>query len=103
MQFTDILQTSELLNAILGVRYNASFVGRIGAPLPHLWKKDARMTFSFELLAQDGDARAGVIHTPHGDIPTPVFAPVGTAATVKAVHVHPGSQIDAKDLLVELE
>ena len=43
------------------------------------------MSFSFELLATDGDARAGVIHTPHGDIPTPVFAPVGTAATVKAV------------------
>jgi queuine tRNA-ribosyltransferase len=43
------------------------------------------MTFSFELLAQDGGARAGIIHTPHGDIPTPVFAPVGTAATVKAV------------------
>lgn len=40
---------------------------------------------SFTLLAQDGAARAGLIHTPHGDIPTPVFAPVGTAATVKAV------------------
>ncbi len=30
-------------------------------------------------------ARAGVFHTPHGDLPTPIFAPVGTQATVKAV------------------
>jgi queuine tRNA-ribosyltransferase len=43
------------------------------------------MTFEFDVLATDGNARAGVFHTPHGDIPTPVFAPVGTAATVKAV------------------
>jgi len=41
--------------------------------------------FQFDLLARDGRARAGVFHTPHGDIPTPVFAPVGTAATVKGV------------------
>lgn len=41
--------------------------------------------FTFELLARDGRARAGIFHTPHGDIPTPVFAPVGTQATVKAV------------------
>lgn len=43
------------------------------------------MTFEFELLATDGMARAGVLHTPHGIIPTPVFAPVGTLATVKAI------------------
>jgi queuine tRNA-ribosyltransferase len=41
--------------------------------------------FSFELIATDGDARTGIFHTPHGDIPTPIFAPVGTQATVKAV------------------
>jgi queuine tRNA-ribosyltransferase len=41
--------------------------------------------FSFELIAQDGNARAGIFHTPHGDILTPIFAPVGTQATVKAV------------------
>ncbi len=41
--------------------------------------------FSFSLTAQDGNARAGLYHTPHGDIPTPIFAPVGTQATVKAV------------------
>lgn len=41
--------------------------------------------FTFELLAEQGSARAGVFHTPHGPILTPVFAPVGTQATVKAV------------------
>jgi len=43
------------------------------------------MSFEFDRLATDGRARAGILHTPHGDIPTPVFAPVGTQATVKAV------------------
>ena len=45
------------------------------------------MSFSFELLSEDknSNARAGIIHTPHGDIPTPVFAPVGTQATVKTL------------------
>lgn len=43
------------------------------------------MSFEFEIIAQDGLARAGILHTPHGDILTPVFAPVGTVATVKAV------------------
>lgn len=43
------------------------------------------MAFEFEVIARDGNARAGILHTPHGDIPTPVFAPVGTLATVKAI------------------
>ena len=41
--------------------------------------------FSFSLNATDGKARTGVIHTPRGDIRTPAFMPVGTAATVKAM------------------
>ena len=41
--------------------------------------------FEFDLIATDHHARAGLFHTPHGDLPTPVFAPVGTAATVKAL------------------
>ena len=41
--------------------------------------------FRFELLARDGTARTGVIHTPRGEIRTPAFMPVGTAATVKAM------------------
>jgi queuine tRNA-ribosyltransferase len=40
--------------------------------------------FSFELNATDGKARTGVISTDKGDIRTPAFMPVGTAATVKA-------------------
>ncbi|NKX38470.1 tRNA-guanine transglycosylase [Tritonibacter mobilis] len=41
--------------------------------------------FNFEMTATDGKARTGVIHTPRGDIRTPAFMPVGTAATVKAM------------------
>jgi queuine tRNA-ribosyltransferase len=41
--------------------------------------------FEFDLVEKCGRARAGVFHTPHGDLLTPVFAPVGTAATVKAL------------------
>jgi queuine tRNA-ribosyltransferase len=45
------------------------------------------MTFSFDLLYEDSRtaARAGLMHTPHGDIPTPVFAPVGTLGSVKTM------------------
>ncbi len=45
------------------------------------------MDFGFELKGKCAEtlARVGVLHTPHGDIPTPVFAPVGTQATVKTV------------------
>ena len=42
-------------------------------------------TFGFTLQASDGQARKGVIHTPRGEIRTPAFMPVGTAATVKAM------------------
>lgn len=41
--------------------------------------------FSFELQAEHGLARAGILHTPRGDILTPVFMPVGTLGTVKAM------------------
>lgn len=41
--------------------------------------------FTFDVLMEDGAARVGTFHTPHGPIHTPVFAPVGTQATVKAV------------------
>lgn len=44
--------------------------------------------FSYDIAAKDTQtkARAGVLHTPHGDIQTPIFMPVGTLGTVKAVH-----------------
>lgn len=43
------------------------------------------MTLSFTLLKTDGKARRGVVRTAHGDIQTPAFMPVGTAATVKGM------------------
>ena len=49
---------------------------------------EGRMTeaFCFEVTGRDGDARTGAITTPRGTIRTPAFMPVGTAATVKAMH-----------------
>jgi queuine tRNA-ribosyltransferase len=41
--------------------------------------------FSFTLTATDGAARTGLIRTPRGEVRTPAFMPVGTAATVKAM------------------
>ena len=41
--------------------------------------------FDFQVTATDGMARLGVMSTPRGDIRTPAFMPVGTAATVKAM------------------
>jgi queuine tRNA-ribosyltransferase len=41
--------------------------------------------FSYDIKGSAGRARAGVFHTPHGDLETPVFAPVGTQATVKTL------------------
>ena len=43
------------------------------------------MTFSFDVQATAGRARAGIFRTPRGAIETPVFMPVGTLATVKAL------------------
>jgi queuine tRNA-ribosyltransferase len=43
------------------------------------------MSFYFDVVKTQGNARAGVFHTPHGILLTPVFAPVGTQGTVKAV------------------
>ena len=43
------------------------------------------MSFRFQVEARDGDARAGRFFTPHGEVQTPVFMPVGTLATVKGV------------------
>jgi len=57
---------------------------------------------NFKLLATDiaSKARAGMISTDHGDIPTPIFMPVGTAGSVKAVHQRELEQdIDAKIIL----
>jgi queuine tRNA-ribosyltransferase len=55
--------------------------------------------FKFDLVAEDGNARAGVFHTPHGDIPTPIFAPVGTQATVKTLTQKHLEELNAKLIL----
>jgi queuine tRNA-ribosyltransferase len=44
------------------------------------------MSGQFTVTATDGAARAGVLRTAHGDVPTPAFMPVGTKATVKTLH-----------------
>ena len=43
------------------------------------------LTYRFDIFARDGAARTGQLTTAHGDIRTPAFMPVGTAATVKAM------------------
>ncbi len=43
------------------------------------------MRFAWSSAGDDGAARAGTLHTAHGDVPTPTFMPVGTAGTVKAM------------------
>jgi queuine tRNA-ribosyltransferase len=41
---------------------------------------------AFDIEARDGSARAGVIHTLHGDVRTPAFVPLASTATVKSLH-----------------
>ena len=45
------------------------------------------MKFKLEATDKQSKARAGIITTDHGDIPTPIFMPVGTVGSVKAVHI----------------
>jgi queuine tRNA-ribosyltransferase len=55
----------------------------------------------FEVTAQDGDARTGILHTRRGIIETPVFMPVGTAGTVKGVRFEEleSGDLDARIIL----
>lgn len=58
------------------------------------------MSQNFEIVARLGKlARAGIIHTPHGDIPTPAFVPVGTKATVKSLVPEQVRDLGAKAVL----
>ena len=56
---------------------------------------------TFELLhtCRQSGARLGVLHTPHGDIPTPIYMPVGTQATVKAMTPREMEEINARIIL----
>lgn len=57
--------------------------------------------FEFELIktCKQSGARLGILHTPHGDIETPIYMPVGTAATVKAVMPRDLKEIGAQIIL----
>src|SRR5918992_873936 len=57
---------------------------RRALPLLLLRRRDAGPV-SFEVTATEGEARAGVLRTAHGEVPTPAVMPVGTKATVKTV------------------
>ena len=60
-----------------------------------------KQAITYELLHVDKNsgARRGVIHTPHGDIQTPVFMPVGTQATVKALTPEELKDLNAQIIL----
>ena len=45
-----------------------------------------RPVAAFDITARDGGARAGVIHTPHGEVRTPAFVPLASTGTVKSLH-----------------
>ena len=55
--------------------------------------------FKFKLISKDKNARLGKIYTAHGDIETPIFMPVGTAGTVKAMHLRDVEQAGAQIIL----
>jgi queuine tRNA-ribosyltransferase len=59
------------------------------------------MSFQFELVKRDTKTagRVGILRTPHGEIPTPVFAPVGTQATVKTLSPRELSKMGATLIL----
>jgi queuine tRNA-ribosyltransferase len=57
--------------------------------------KATKPALSFAFVAQDGEARAGVITTRRGEIETPVFMPVGTAGTVKGIRFE---ELESPDL-----
>ena len=61
---------------------------------------DSTMDFILEGTAPDTKARAGILKTDHGDVPTPIFMPVGTVGSVKGVHTRElRDDIDAKIIL----
>ncbi|MDK9580427.1 tRNA guanosine(34) transglycosylase Tgt [Sneathia sanguinegens] len=57
------------------------------------------LPIKYEIQYKDGNARAGIIHTPHGDIETPIFMPVGTQATVKTMTPEELEEIGAQIIL----
>ena len=56
-----------------------------GATLTKLTLRSDPDRLRFEIVARDGDARAGILHTPHGPIETPCFVPLATRGSVKGL------------------
>ena len=94
--------------------WNGTALYRVRAAVPPLavstagagsWENSGMSTSEkegagFDIAARHGEkARAGVIHTPHGDIHTPAFIPVGTKATVKSVLPESMAQLGAQAIL----
>ena len=61
--------------------------------------QDFNNPIKYKLEKSGGNARAGVITTPHGEIKTPVFMPVGTQATVKAMTKEELEEINSQIIL----
>ena len=61
--------------------------------------KNMKNKFNFKLISQDKGARLGKLTTAHGIIDTPIFMPVGTAATVKAMHLKDVEEAGAQIIL----
>ncbi len=61
--------------------------------------KNMKNNFNFKLISQDKNARLGKLTTAHGIIDTPIFMPVGTAATVKAMHLKDVEEAGAQIIL----
>ena len=61
--------------------------------------KNMKNNFNFKLISQDKNARLGRLNTAHGTIDTPIFMPVGTAATVKAMHLKDVEEAGAQIIL----
>lgn len=83
-----------------------NYQGIIYVYLKSMFHKNARMpskknqiNFQFEVIAQEGGARAGVLYTPHGPIQTPIFAPVGTQASVKSLTPSQLEELEANLIL----
>ena len=57
------------------------------------------VTFELIKTCKQSGARLGIVHTPHGDIPTPIYMPVGTQATVKAMTPREMEEIGTKIML----
>ncbi len=75
-------------------RHNRGIFAAIVTP-----RNTSTSVFTLEHSAADSRARAGIVHTAHGDIPTPVFMPVGTQGTVKAMEQRSLVELDARIIL----